>query len=595
MKPDQGWRTAWHIATYLPRRYVGAGTGWAAAQFIPLAAGLALKAIFDRVSAGDATAANTAPLLAGFVAAEACRALVVWGANNAWPAWFLGVMALLRANGLRAVLCDPEPPSTRLPGSSGEAMARLRDDTEDLVWFVDNWVDIAGAVIFAILASFVMIAIDPTAALIVLLPMVAVLLGTRAMTHHVRRLHDRNRQSGAAVSSLVGELMDGVLALKVSGAEEAAIARMRTANAKRGDDAVRAALAFQALEAWGYAAVEVTVGLILLLVAPSMRSGEFSVGDLALFMTYTSWLTGLPRMTGRLLARHRQAIVGVDRLAVLMAGRRPDEVAAHHPVYLHAAPPPVPAPTRKPDGELRQLEVDGLTYRHPGTGQGIHDVSFAVDAGTLTVITGAVGSGKTTLLRCLLGLVPAGSGVIRWNGEPVHEPATSNVAPRCAYVPQAPRLLSDTLEENVVLGWGDGDLAGALRHAALDADVSAMDQGAATVVGPRGARLSGGQLLRTATARALIRRPDLLVLDDVSSGLDVEVEQQLWDRLFDESRTCLAVSHRRAVLARADRVVVLEQGRVVGVGRLQELLDGCPEMRRLWRDESLVEEEEAMR
>jgi ATP-binding cassette, subfamily B, bacterial len=597
VKPDQGWRTAWQIVKFLPRRYFGAGCGWAAAQFIPLLAGLALKATFDRIADGDASVANVWPLLAGFVAAESARSLVIWLANSAWPAWFLGVMALLRANGLRSVLCEPEPPAVRLPGSSGEAMARLRDDTEDIVWFVDNFVDIAGAIVFTIVAAGIMIAIDPLVTLVVVIPMAVVLLSTRALQNRLRRLHDTSRRSGAVVSSLVGGLMDGVLALKVAGAEGAAIRRMRAANAKRGDDAVRAALILQALETWAGAAVDVTVGLILLLVAPSMRRGEFTVGDLALFMTYVGWLTALPRMTGRTLARHRQSTVAIDRLTVLAPNHDPREVAAHHPVYLYGPPPPVPAPPRDAADRLERLDVEGLAVRVAGSSHGVHDVSFTVNRGEMTVITGAVGAGKTTLLRGLLGLLPADAGTIRWNGARIDDPAASIVPPRCAYVPQAPRLLSDTLEENVVLGWpvAGAALPDALRRAAMDRDVAEMDHGGATVVGPRGARLSGGQVLRTAAARALIRNPELLVLDDVSSGLDVEVERQLWERLLVDGATCLAVSHRRAVLGRAHHIVVLEEGRVVGVGPLAELLDSCAEMRRLWRDESLVEEEEALR
>jgi ATP-binding cassette subfamily B protein len=125
-----------------------------------------------------------------------------------------------------------------------------------------------------------------------------------------------------------------------------------------------------------------------------------------------------------------------------------------------------------------------------------------------------------------------------------------------------------------------------------------MPEGLDTVVGPRGVRLSGGQVQRATAARALVRAPDLLVVDDLSSALDVETERLLWDRIADAARagdgpsTLLVVSHRRAALERADQVVVLDRGRVVGAGPLPAVLRTCPEMRRLWSEELVVEAEE---
>jgi len=164
-------------------------------------------------------------------------------------------------------------------------------------------------------------------------------------------------------------------------------------------------------------------------------------------------------------------------------------------------------------------------------------------------------------------LLPRERGDIRWNGRVVGDPATFFVPPRAAFTPQVPRLFSETLRENLLLGTGDGGsrLPAAVDAAVMEADVAAFEDGLETFVGPRGVRLSGGQVQRAAAARMFVRAPELLVFDDLSSALDATTEAELWSRLFARSRdlTCLVVSHSPIALARADRVIVLEDGRLV--------------------------------
>jgi ATP-binding cassette, subfamily B, bacterial len=563
-------RVAWRLARHEPVAYALTWIGWVTFFTTPLLTGLLVKVMLDRVAdAPDGGAATPWALLAVLLGIEVVRWTWLILIAVQWHGCWVGWQTVPRVNLLRSLVAAPGPAAGRLPGSPGEAVSRFRDDVQDLAMVLDVWLDLSGAVVSSTIAVAVLVAIDPRATLAIVVPIVLAAIGTTWLGPRLRRWRRAAREATARVTGFIGDTFGGVLAVQAGSAGAAVEERFARLNAERAQVSRRDQVGSELVRSLGYGTGEVAVGVVLVAVAAAFRGGDLSVGDLGLFAAYATVIAELPKWVGRYLVYQRQADVSVDRLAELLPV--PDRRAVVGPTltYLRHGPPPL-APADTSDtavpeaAPFEMLEADGLTVSHPVSGRGIRGVDLVVRRGELVVVTGPVGSGKSTLLRALLGLVAADAGTIRWNGQPVDDPSTVLVPPRAAYLPQVPRLFSEPLGNTILLGASGGGLDHALWLTCLDEDLTRMPDGAGTVIGPRGLRLSGGQIQRAGAARALVRTPQLLVVDDLSSALDVETEARLWERVGDGGfTTALLVSHRTQVLERADRVVVLDSGRVM--------------------------------
>ncbi len=574
----------WRIITFSPWWYLLNVLLQLLRSVFLLLPGLIVSTIFTLLG-GNAPVGWDLWTLCAFLVGVAVARVTVVLVNEAVDATCMEYGKTLLRRNIFARLLDKQGAQT-LPFAPGELVNRFTTDAAMITETLGTMNIVLGMGIQALVALIIMLTMNWQITLVVLVP----LAGSGLLMHHmsakIQASYRESRRTSGEVSAFLGVLFHATQAIQLANAQHRVIERLRQLNEARRHSTLRSLLFTDVvLDSLARNTTSIATGVMLLLAVQAVKASAFPVSSLVLFVAYIDQITSFTVEASQQMVQYKQATVSLQRLqAILPESGAKTAIVAHSPVFLQGEPPRVSGLQRQAP-PLERLEVRGLTYRYPQAGRGIAQISFQLQRGSRTVITGRMGAGKTTLLRTILGLLPRQAGEIVWNGKCIAHPEQFFRPPQSAYTPQSPHLWSETLKDNLLLGSPEEPelLASALTAAVMERDVQRLPSGLNTQIGSRGTRLSGGQMLRTAAARMFLREPDLLVCDDLSSALDVETEQLLWERLFmKREQTCLLVSHRRFALQHADHILVLKDGSLAGEGTLATLLESNAEMRQLW-------------
>lgn len=574
----------WRISKMWKAMFWGNMLLWGAFHMLPIYIGLAVGRLFDGLEADDRSLVNGAIIV--YVLVIVGRLTTFQISILAYARFWHRMVLFMRRNLLSWLM---EAPGSRvLPMTTGGAISTFREDSDTIAEYVENWMDAVGLVGFVVVTFYIMWTISATLMGWLVLPLLFAAAITGAMAGTIGRFRERLRTTTESVTGFIGDFFTAIESIKATGTAGPMLDHLEDLNVDRKRAALADTFIEQLIRSIHRNMSGVVTGVVLLVGASIINDGNLTVGGLTTFLIYIPRLTNYLAWSGNMVAHHVQSRVSVKRMMRLLVDAPIQQITEQSPLDLEDESVPHAPLTLSEAEHLRTLHVRDLGFQYPESqGQGIKGVTFEIPRGSFTVVTGRIGSGKTTLVRVLLGLLPTQQGEIAWNEELITDPSTFLVPPRSAYTPQVPQLVSDSLRTNITMGRNleETTLKEAIELARLSSDIGHLEAGLETMVGTRGARLSGGQVQRSAAARMFATDADLLVFDDLSSALDVRTEAELWKRLFElREVTCLVVSHRHPALQRADNILLMKDGRLHDQGTLEELLERSEEMQALWSE-----------
>jgi ABC-type multidrug transport system fused ATPase/permease subunit len=553
----------------------------AALSLVAAAGALAQPALIAQVIGAVGSGGSLLPAVAALVvvllAASALSAFQQYLLQRTAEGLVLTTRQLLTDRLLRLPVAEYDRRRT------GDLMSRVGSDTTLLRATVTSGVvDVAGSVVLAVGAVIAMALVDGW---LLLLTVASVAVGvTTAVlaSRGVRRLSRQAQEQVGAMTATVERALSAVRTIRASGATAREVDAVGVSAGRAYEAGVRVARLEALVSPAGSIAVQGAFLAVLGVGGYRVASGSITVAELVAFILYL-FLLVMP--LGQAIGAWTQVQTGLgalSRIQEILALEPEDDARAERPAAVLPVAPGAPL-----------LRLEGVSFGYPDGTQVLSDVSFDVAAGSRVALVGPSGAGKSTILALIEGFYPVGDGVLRWAGTDVREMPRAALRARLGYVEQEAPVLAGTVRDNLLLtrpGATDPELWAVLADVGLTEVVRRSPRGLDVPVGDEGVLLSGGERQRLAIARALLARPELLLLDEPTASLDARNEGLLRETLAAASadRALLVVAHRLSTVLDSDEIVVLDRGRVVARGTHAELVDSSPLYRELATAQLLV-------
>ncbi len=521
---------------------------------------IAIRYAIDRgISVGDVGAATRySLLLMGLVAIGAAA----WFATRYTSALLSQLLAHdLRVEAFKAIHRQSMEFFDRM--AAGQLISRITNDTNriarSLSWQVRNIFNLSFT---AAISLYYMFTMSPRLSYIALAAMAVMAVVNTKYSTMIRPVYDKIRNQLGVLASITASNLNGIRTVKALALEDRETSRFMEEN----EVFMKLGLKAARIRAVYGNASQLVLGLSMATVlyygGRAIAMGALSVGELTAFITYLTLLMWPMRALGFTIASIQRA---------LAASQRVFEIIDTTPSVTS------PPGAEKLESVRGEIVFDNVSFSYVPGKPVLRGVSFKVKAGEKVLLAGPPGSGKTTILKLLMRFYEPDEGRILVDGRDIRSLDLDSLRRHMALVPQEPFIFSGTVRENIAFGnpeASDKDIVRAAKIAKIHDFIASLPQGYDTLVGERGVTLSGGQRQRIAIARALLRDPEIILLDDPASNLDAETERRLADdlRVMLKDKTAIIVSQRMSLASLADRIIVLEAGKIVEEGSHGELM-----------------------